>query len=505
MAARLTGLALVAGLALVGAELLGGGVVGGVGVPAAAAETRPRYGGEVTGTLLGEPASLDPIAARGHAELAAVGLIFDTLYRVGPDGALVPHVAAALPVIDGGKARIAIRPGIRFHDGSELGVVDVVATLARVKASVAAGWLLAGVDSITADGDTVVLDLHNSGRDLTAILAAPQLGVTPRGAAPRAGAAIGSGPFRLTARKRDRLELEAFDDHFAGRPYVDRLALRWFTTADGEAKLYETGGSHWSLRGATVFSGQTPKFPTDELEGPATLLVYLGFGQAQAAVTGNHDWRVALDAALARGGLGALGTGERTVPTLDPVPVELGGPALPDDARDSRADLAAAALARAAGAVPALAADRRASLTLEVLIDSSRPDDRDVAERVVRALDKLGLRGTITALTAPELARRVAAGTCDLYVGQLAAPTASPGLLFAQAYAAAGDRAVADKLIGGGAVDLARARAAFATRLPILPLLHRAVRVHHRRDLRGSWFDGASRLGAADLFMWGRP
>ena len=466
------------------------------------AETRPRYGGELTGTLFGEPASLDPIAARGHAELAVIGLIFDTLYRVGPDGSLVPHVAAALPIIDGGKARIPIRPGIRFHDGSALGVVDVVATLARVKASVAAGWLLAGVDAIAVDGDTVVLELHNGGRDLAAILAAPQLAITPRGAAPRKDAAIGSGPFKLVARKKDRIELEAFDDHFAGRPYVDRLALRWFTTADGEAKLYETGGSHWSMRGATVFSGQTPKFPTDELEGPATVLVYLGFGQAQSAITNNRDWRTALDAALARGGLATLGTGERTAPTVDPVPAELGGPDLPDAARDSRADVAAAALGRAAASVPALGADRRGSLSLEVLIDASRPDDREVAERVVRALDKLGLRGTITALAAPELAKRVAAGTCDLYIGQLAAPVTSPGLLFAQAYAAAGARDVADKLVAGGAVDVARARAAFATRLPILPLLHRAVRIHHRRDLRGSWFDGASRLGAADLFVW---
>ncbi|HVV84853.1 MAG TPA: ABC transporter substrate-binding protein [Kofleriaceae bacterium] len=478
---------------------------GGLGSRPARAETRPRYGGDITGTLLGEPASLDPIAARSHAELAVIGLVFDTLYRIGPDGVLVPHVAAALPVLDGGKARIPIRPGIRFHDGSALTVVDVVATLARVKASVSAGWLLAGVDAISADGDDVVLDLHGGGKDLAAILAAPQLAITPRGAAPKAGGAVGSGPFMLVSRAKDRLELEAFDDHFAGRPYVDHLTLRWFTTPDGEAKLYETGGSHWSMRGATVFSGQTPKFPTDELEGPATVLVYVGFGQTQAAITGNRDWRAALDAAMARGGLSAIGTGERTVPTLDPVPAELGGPALPEDARDSRSDAATAAMARAAAAVPALAADRRASVSLEVLIDASRPDDREVAERVVRALDKLGIRGTITAVAAPELARRVAAGACDLYIGQLAASVSNPGLLFAQAYAAAGDRDVADKLVAGGTVDLARARAAFAAKLPILPLFHRAVRVHHRRDLRGSWFDGASRLGVADLFMWDRP
>ena len=59
--------------------------------------------------------------------------------------------------------------------------------------------------------------------------------------------------------------------------------------------------------------------------------------------------------------------------------------------------------------------------TLEILVDASRPDDREVAERVVNALDKLGLVATIAAVPAPELARRIDAGACDLYVGQLAA------------------------------------------------------------------------------------
>lgn len=487
---------------------LGGAVALGLGLGRsrrARGEARPRYGGELVGTLLGEPASLDPLSARTHAEVAATGLVFDGLYRLGADGVAVPHLAAGPPALDGGKARIELRPGLRFHDGSSLGVVDVVATLARVKASVATGWLLASLDSIAVDGDTLVLEPRNGGRELAALLAAPQLAITPRGAAPRKDAVVGSGPFRLQARKADRLELVAFDEHCAGRPYLDRVTLRWFTTADGEAKLYETGGSHWSTRGATVFSGRTPRYPTDEIEGPATLLVYLGFGQAQAAITGNRDWRAALDAAMARGALATLGSGERTSPTRDPVPADLGGPPLPDDARDARVDVAAAALARAAAAVPALAADRRASLTLEVLVDASRPDDREIGERVVRALDRLGLRGTLAAVPAPELTRRVATGACELYVGQLATTVTSPALLFAQAYAAAGDRDVAEKLVAGGALDQARARAAFATRLPILPLVHRAVRVHHRRGLRGAWLDGAGRLAIADLFVWERP
>lgn len=468
----------------------------------AAGEGRPRYGGAITGTLLGQPSGFDPVEARSPADAALVGLVFDTLYRVGPDGRIAPSVAADLPEVTGGKSRIAIRPGVHFHNGAALSAIDVAASLSRVKASAAAGWLLAGVDDITVDGDAVVLGTAR--KDLAQVLAAPATSITPRGAAPRPSAPIGSGPFRVQLVRKDRLELERYAEHFAGPPYLDRVTLRWFTSADGEARLYETGGADWSLRGATAFAGGNPKHPTEELEGPATVLVYLGFGAGHATITGNRDFRAALDAALARGGLDTVGAGERVVPTSDPVPVDLGGPELPEAAHDARLAEAQAALAAAAKTTPALAPAVINKTSLEILVDSSRPDDREIAERVVVALDKLGLAATVAPVAAPELARRLATGACDLYIGQLAPAVPSPAMLFAAAYAAGGERDTADALSAAGTIDLARARVAFGKRLPIVPLLDRGVHVHYRRDLRGLWFDGAARLGVADLFLWGR-
>jgi ABC-type transport system substrate-binding protein len=429
-------------------------------------------------------------------------MVFDTLYRVGHDGRLALGLAAAMPEIVDGKTRIALRPGLHFHSGAALTVADVVASLERVKVNPTVGWLLTGVDSIAAEGDVVVLGTTR--RDVATLLAVAPTAITPKGQAPRPGAPIGSGPFRVSAIKRDRIEFEAYAEHHAGRAYLDRVTLRWFTTADGEARLYETGGSDWSMRGATVFASGTPKHPTVTLDAPATVLVYLGFGRARAAITDNRDFRIALDAAIAREGLDGLGAGERTVPTRDPVPLDLGGPELPADHRAARMADAQAALAASAAVVPALAPDAIRGTSLELLIDASRPDDREVAERIVIALDKLGLAATIAAVTAPELARRVAAGTCDLYVGQLVTPVSAPALLYAAAYAMGGERGVADRLAAGGGFDATRARGAFAKRLPIVPLFDRGIRLHIRRDLRGAWFDTSGRLGVADLFRWRR-
>jgi len=39
-------------------------------------ETRPRYGRKIVGSVLGQPASLDPVRARSHAEMQLAMLLY---------------------------------------------------------------------------------------------------------------------------------------------------------------------------------------------------------------------------------------------------------------------------------------------------------------------------------------------------------------------------------------------------------------------------------------------
>src|SRR5262249_5884299 len=157
-----------------------------------------------------------------------------------------------------------------------------------------------------------------------------------------------------------------FDEHFAGRPYVD-LVLHWYDTPDGEARQFETDKAQISARGVSAFVGGKPIYRADDVEGPAALLVYVGFGQAHAAITADRAVRRALDLAIARGGLETIGSGERVVPTRAPVPIEAGGAALDPVALGGDASAAAAQLADAAKRVPALAAGKLGALKLEIL------------------------------------------------------------------------------------------------------------------------------------------
>jgi MarR-like DNA-binding transcriptional regulator SgrR of sgrS sRNA len=464
----------------------------------AAAETRPHYGGTVEATLLGAPASLDPAQARTHAEATVATLVFDTLYRIGPDGVPQPHIAAALPVADAKLAtvRIEIRKGIRLHDGSELTPQDVAASLDRARST--QRWVLAAVKSISADADGVELELRAPTDDLATLLALPQTAITKAGR-PTGARAVGSGPFQVASfdPPRHRLQLEAFDDHFAGRPYIDELVLRWYDTPDGEARRFETGNAQLSARGVAAFAGGQPTFKAEDVEGPAALLIFVGFGRAHADVLADPAFRHALDLVLARAGLSGIGSGERVVPTRLPLPIEAGAPPLVARA----GDVAAASAELARSPVAALAPARRGALTLEILVEDTRPDDREVAERVLAGLDALGIHARITAVSAQALRDRVSAGRVDLWIGQLAEPVTAQVAWWAAAFGAGND----DTLVKLGAFDAATAAKAFDERLPIVPLMFRSIRLWHRTDVRGVSFDATGRPCFADLFLFGAP
>jgi len=467
-------------------------------------ETRPRYAGQVEATLLGAPATLDPALARSHAEATVAELVFDTLYRLDGDGEAQPHLALGPPVYDEKRTtvRIAIRKGVRFHDGSELTAQDVAASLERTRAT--APWVLASVAEVRANGDAIELALRAPTPDLELMLALPQTAVTKQGKPP-GDHPIGTGPFAVEAwdRARHRLKLRAFDDHFAGRPYVD-LELRWYDTPDGEARNFETGGAQISVRGASAFAGGEPTYRAAEVNSPAAVLAFVGFGQAHAAITGDRAFRRALDLAIARGGLATIGSGEVVLPTRAPIPVEAGAPPLDAAARAGDLAGATAQLADAARRVPQLQPGRIATLAFEILVEDTRPDDRENAERVVRALDKLGIAATVSAVPAQQLRERVAAGSCDLWIGQLAEPLRETAAWYGAAFSAGNDDWATGQL-AAGALDPAAAARAFAERTPIVPLMFRAVRMWHRTDLRGIAFDASGRPGYADMFFFGAP
>lgn len=179
---------------------------------------------------IGEPGPLDPVTVTSDLVSIITQHVFETLYAFDGKWEAAPLLAAALPTItDGGKLyTIPLRTGVKFHDGSTMGVDDVVASLNHwLKASPRGKLAAAAVDAVAAKDDhTVTIKLKQPFAPLLPLLA------LQNGAAaimPKALAAttdtlktyIGTGPYKIVEQKPDQyIRMVRFDGYTspAGTP-----------------------------------------------------------------------------------------------------------------------------------------------------------------------------------------------------------------------------------------------------------------------------------------------
>ena len=386
--------------------------------PTSNAETRRHYGGPtLVASLLSRPHTLDPLHARSHADLTVAGLMYDALYRVDRHGRVRPHLALELPSFspDGRSATIKVRQGVLFHNGKTLTSRDVVQSLRRSASTVS--WLLAPVRKVEARAEGVTITLHRQAPELARLLASTLAAITHRGVGPKT-ADLGSGPFALrwVDDSRRRMLLKPFGRHFAGAPFVRAVELRWFTDPDAEARSYEAGNIHMSLRGAVAFAGHQPKYATSVVNGQTSVLVYVGFGRSHRALLARSEFRQALSHAISRESLATINSGEPISPSMYPLAPTLGGRSAGASSLRARRSPAKRFLDRA---FARSGVDRATLGSLEILVDATRPDDREIAGKLVNALFHLGVSAFVSALPARDFMSRRRSGRCDLYIDQL--------------------------------------------------------------------------------------
>ena len=153
-------------------------------------------GGETTDTL-------DPALADSPVPFNVVRQWGDTLVNVTPDGRIEPRLAESVEGnADGTVWTFGIRQGVKFHDGSDMTVDDVVATMKRhsdENAKSGALGIMQGISDIRADGTNVVFTLATGNADLPFLLSDYHLVIQPKGGVDAPAAAIGTGTYRLTS------------------------------------------------------------------------------------------------------------------------------------------------------------------------------------------------------------------------------------------------------------------------------------------------------------------
>lgn len=184
-----------------------------------------------------EPPNLDPTAGAAAAiDEVVYANIFEGLTRFGPDGSVIPGLAASWEISpDGTVYTFALRPGVSFHDGTTLTAHDVVFTLDRARAvgsTNAQPALFANILSAEAVDDlTVRVTLDGpDGAFLFDMAWGDAVIVAPESAESNATNPIGTGPFRFANRvEGDRIELVRNDAYWGEAVALEAATFRFIS------------------------------------------------------------------------------------------------------------------------------------------------------------------------------------------------------------------------------------------------------------------------------------
>ncbi len=203
--------------------------VGG-GQSAWAAENGSTGDADITvGIAADLDSSLDPHVSSSSAGTREVLFnIYEGLVKPDTEGNLVPAVAEDYTVNDtADEYTFTLREGVRFHDGSEVTVGDVVYSLTRAAGLETGEPLmatLANVAGVSAPDDrTVVVTLSAPDVEFAAYMTAA---IIPEGSDPADGI-VGTGPFKYVSRSpQENIVMERFDDYWGEKAQCAKVTFK---------------------------------------------------------------------------------------------------------------------------------------------------------------------------------------------------------------------------------------------------------------------------------------
>ncbi len=170
--------------------------------------------------------NLQPGTPLRRSEVHLARQIFSGLTRLNEEnGELQPDIAHHWQEISPKHWRFYLRPAIRFHNGRELEIDDIIATLERL-CSQPLFKHLQSIESPTSH----VLDIHLSMPDrwLPWLLGSVHAMILPQEwhtIENFARCPIGTGPYAVVQNTNKQLKIRAFDDYFGLRALIDEVSI----------------------------------------------------------------------------------------------------------------------------------------------------------------------------------------------------------------------------------------------------------------------------------------
>ncbi len=175
----------------------------------------PTRGGTITEGIIGTPRFVNPALASTRADQDVTALVYSGLMKIAPDGKLENDLAENITVSEDGLTyNVILRKDVTFHDGTPLTAHDVVYTIQLIqnpdlKSPLRGNWTDVTIEEIGEYELNIVLEeayapfIENFTLGIMPAHAWSSLPIEQLPFSQLNTEPIGSGPFDITAAKRD--------------------------------------------------------------------------------------------------------------------------------------------------------------------------------------------------------------------------------------------------------------------------------------------------------------
>jgi peptide/nickel transport system substrate-binding protein len=279
----------------------------------------------------------------GHSNAAMEAVLinlYDYLVFKTPDGEFEPALATSWEVAGEEAWRFTLREGVVFHDGSPFTGHDVKFSLERLAGDegLAEHVNYRQIREVEVVSDFEIV-IHTNGPDPLLINRISRIGsaIMPRDYVESVGfdaftlSPVGTGPFRFVEWVRDQqIVMEAFDDHWRGRPAFDRLVHRTIPEDSTRVAELMTGGVDIITNIPEQDQDRIGMTTAARVElAPSNFIMMVVFNVREGTETADPLVRQAIDYAIDRdllveGLMGGLGvpTAARINPGISAAPLE---------------------------------------------------------------------------------------------------------------------------------------------------------------------------------------
>jgi peptide/nickel transport system substrate-binding protein len=199
-------------------------------------------GGDYSEGIIGQPRLVNPLLATTDTDTALIRLIFSGLYKYDASGELIPDLAESMPELSADQKTytVHLRHNVKWQNDNDFDADDVVFTVKTLQdpaynSPFRSEWLNTTVEEV--DDYTVKFQVKDISGPFVSNLTLP---IINRSIWSKVDAddfilsqnnleAVGTGPYfikeikKLPQGKVQSIKLEAFSNHYQGRPHLDSV------------------------------------------------------------------------------------------------------------------------------------------------------------------------------------------------------------------------------------------------------------------------------------------